>query len=386
MRTQFNIPATIIVGAGASTEAGAQARRLGVKSALLVTDSYMVSSGLAGRVADAMRGEGVKVTVYADVQPDPTDLNVMEGLEMLRENRCGMVVGLGGGSPMDCAKAISVMSANPAPISLYAGLHKVPNKGVPFITIPTTAGTGAEVTKVVVIGDTARNVKMMILDLNLMADVALVDYELTMTCPPQLTANVGVDTLVHAVEAYVSVKASPMTDPYALSSIRHVSENLLTAYNEPDNAKAREGMTLASLQAGIAFPNSSVCLVHGMSRPVGALYHVPHGLSNAVLFPAVTEFSIAGAPGRYATVSRAMGYATDADTDNDANEKLVAGLKKLNADLKIPRLGDVCNVDLSVFDENVMKMAEDSLASGSPGNNPVVPTVEQIVDLYHRAW
>jgi len=386
MRTQFNIPATIIVGAGSSKEAGAQARRLGVKSALLVTDSYMVSSGLAGRVADSMRGEGVKVTIYADVQPDPTDLNVMEGLEMLRENRCGMVVGLGGGSPMDCAKAISVMSANPVPISLYAGLHKVPSKGVPIITIPTTAGTGAEVTKVVVIGDTARNVKMMILDLNLMADVALVDYELTMTCPPQLTANVGVDTLVHAVEAYVSVKASPMTDPYTLSSIRHVSENLRIAYNEPDNAKAREGMTLASLQAGIAFPNSSVCLVHGMSRPVGALYHVPHGLSNAVLFPAVTEFSIRGAPGRYATISRAMDYATDGDTDDAANEKLIAGLNRLNADLKIPHLGDVCKVDLSVFDENVQKMAEDSLASGSPGNNPVVPTAEQIVDLYHRAW
>ncbi|MBT5643492.1 iron-containing alcohol dehydrogenase, partial [Candidatus Bathyarchaeota archaeon] len=305
---------------------------------------------------------------------------------ILRENRCGMVVGLGGGSPMDCAKAISVMSANPQSINLYAGLHKVPNKGVPIITIPTTAGTGAEVTKVVVIGDTTRNVKMMILDLNLMADVALVDYELTMSCPPQLTANVGVDTLVHAVEAYVSVKASPMTDPYALSSIRHVSENLLTAYNEPNNKVAREGMTLASLQAGIAFPNSSVCLVHGMSRPVGALYHVPHGLSNAVLFPAVTEFSISGAYVRYATVSRTMGYATDWDTDKVANEKLVTGLRKLNKDLRIPRLGDVCNVDLTIFDESVLKMAEDSLASGSPGNNPVVPTAEQIVDLYHRAW
>jgi len=386
MRTQFNIPETIIVGGGASNEAGEQARRLGVKSALLVTDSYMASSGLAGRVADSMRREGVKVTVYAGVQPDPTDQNVMEGLGMLRENRCGLVVGLGGGSPMDCAKAISAMSANPAPISLYAGLHKVLSKGVPIITIPTTAGTGAEVTKVVVIGDSARNVKMMILDINLMPDVALVDYELTMTGPPQLTANVGVDTLVHAVEAYVSVKASPMTDPYALSSIRHVSENLLTAYKEPDNREAREGMTLASLQAGIAFPNSSVCLVHGMSRPVGALYHVPHGLSNAVLFPAVTEFSISGARGRYATVSRAMGYATDGDTDDAANEKLVAGLKKLNEDLKIPRLGDVCKVDLSIFDENVVKMAEDSIASGSPGNNPVVPTVEQIVDLYHQAW
>jgi alcohol dehydrogenase class IV len=254
------------------------------------------------------------------------------------------------------------------------------------MTIPTTAGTGAEVSKAVVIGDTERNVKMMMLDLNLMADVALVDYELTMSCPPSLTANVGVDTLVHAVEAYVSVKANPMTDPFALSSIRLVSENLLKAFKEPNSVKARSGMTLAALQAGIAFPNSSVCLVHGMSRPIGALYHVPHGLSNAVLFPTVTEYSILGAPENYATVSRTMGYATDADSDDVANEKLVAGLKKLNEDLQVPRLGDVCKVDLTTFDEKVQKMANDSLASGSPNNNPVIPTAEQIVDLYHRAW
>ena len=386
MTTPFNIPATIIVGEGASNEVGAQAKRFGVKNVLLVTDSYMVNSGLAGTVADSMKGADVNVAVYSGVQPDPTDLNVLEGLEMLKENHCGLVVGLGGGSPMDCAKAISAMSANQPPLSQYAGLHKVPRKGVPTITIPTTAGTGAEVTKVVVIGDTRRNIKMMMLDLNLMPDVALVDYELTMTCPPSLTANVGVDTLVHAVEAYVSVKANPMTDPYALSSIRLVSENLLEAYKEPKNEKARRGMTLASLQAGIAFPNSSVCLVHGMSRPIGALYHVPHGLSNAVLFPTVTEFSISGAPQRYATVSRTMGYAADADSDKVANKKLVAGLKKLNRDLQIPRLGDVCKVDMTTFDEKVQKMAEDSLASGSPNNNPVIPTAEQIVDLYHKAW
>ncbi|MCW3990639.1 MAG: iron-containing alcohol dehydrogenase [Candidatus Bathyarchaeota archaeon] len=386
MATPFNIPATIIVGGGASNEVGAQAKRFGVKNVLLVTDSYMENSGLAGKVADSMKRADVNVTVFSGVQPDPTDLNVLEGLEMLKENHCGMVVGLGGGSPMDCAKAISAMSANQPPISRYAGLHKVPRKGVPIMTMPTTAGTGAEVTKVVVIGDTQRNVKMMILDLNLMPDAALVDYELTMSCPPSLTANVGVDTLVHAVEAYVSVKANPMTDPYALSSIRLVSENLLKAYKEPNSAKARRGMTLASLQAGIAFPNSSVCLVHGMSRPIGALYHVPHGLSNAVLFPTVTEFSISGAPQRYATVSRTMGYGTDADSDDDANMKLVAGLKKLNQDLQIPRLGDVCNVERTTFDENVQKMAHDSLASGSPNNNPVIPTAEQIVDLYHMAW
>ncbi len=386
MAAPFNIPSTIIVGGGASNEVGAQAKRFGVKKALLVTDSYMESCGLAGKVADSMKGVGVNVTVFAGVQPDPTDLNVLEGLEVLRRNDCGMVVGLGGGSPMDCAKAISVMSVNDPPISRYAGLHKVPRKGVPIITIPTTAGTGAEVTKVVVIGDTRRNVKMMILDINLMADVALVDYELTMSCPPSLTANVGVDTLVHAVEAYVSVKANPMTDPFALSSIRLVSENLLTAFKEPDSAEARRGMTLASLHAGIAFPNSSVCLVHGMSRPIGALYHVPHGLSNAVLFPTVTEFSISGAPERYAAVSRTMGYSTEADSEDYANERLVAGLRKLNDDLQIPRLGKACEVDLPTFDENIVKMANDSLASGSPSNNPVIPTAEQIVDLYHKAW
>jgi alcohol dehydrogenase class IV len=278
------------------------------------------------------------------------------------------------------------MSTNEPPISQYAGLHNVPMKGVPILTIPTTAGTGAEVTKVVVIGDTKRNVKMMMLDINLMADVALVDYELTMSCPPSLTAYVGVDTLVHAVEAYISVKANPMTDPFALSAIKLVSENLLEAFKEPNSAEARRGMTLASLQAGIAFPNSSVCLVHGMSRPIGALYHVPHGLSNAVLFPTVTEFSISGAPERYATISRSMGYATDADSNDFANEKLISGLKKLNKDLQVPRLGDVCKVDLTTFDEKVLKMTNDSLASGSPNNNPVIPTAEQIVDLYHKAW
>ncbi len=384
--TQFNIPATIIVGGGASNEVGAQAKRFGVKNVLLVTDSYMENSGLASKIADSMKRADINVTVFAGVQPDPTDVNVLEGLETLKKNDCGMVVGLGGGSPMDCAKAISAMSANEPLIGQYAGLHKVPRKGVPIITIPTTAGTGAEVTKVVVIGDTRRNIKMMILDLNLMADVALVDYELTMTCPPSLTANVGVDTLVHAVEAYVSMKANPMTDPYALSSIKLVSENLLKAFKEPNRAQARKGMTLASLQAGIAFPNSSVCLVHGMSRPIGALYHVPHGLSNAVLFPTVTEFSISGAPERYANVSRTMGYAADADSDDVANEKLITELQKLNEDLQIPRLGDICKVDLATFDEKVQKMAKDSLASGSPNNNPVIPTAEQIVDLYHKAW
>jgi alcohol dehydrogenase class IV len=386
MTSIFNVPSTIIVGGGASEEVGAQAKRFGAKRILLVTDPYMVNCGLAGHISDILEKEGIAVTLFGDVEPDPTDRNVADGLSAFQRDACEAIVGLGGGSSLDCAKGISIMTTNEMPISQYVGLHKVPNKGVPVIAIPTTAGTGAEVTKVSIIGDTERDVKMMMLDVNILPDCALVDYQLTMSCPPDLTANVGIDTLVHAVEAYVSVKANPLTDSIALSAIRLISENLLKAFNEPDNQKAREGMMMASLQGGMAFANSSVCLVHGMSRPIGALYHVPHGLSNAVLFPAVTEFSISGSPRRYAIIARVMGYASENDSDNVACSALVNGLKKFNEDLKIPRLGDVVGVDLATFDQKVEKMANDGLASGSPNNNPVVPTAAEIVDLYHQAW
>jgi alcohol dehydrogenase len=380
------VPSTIIVGSGASEEVGAQSKRYGAKRILLVTDQYMVNSGLAGRISDILKQEGIDVTLFGGVEPEPTDRNVVDGLAAFQGVDCEAIIGLGGGSSLDCAKAISIMTANEMPISQYAGLNNVPNKGAPVIAIPTTAGTGAEVTKVTIIGDTERDVKMMILDVNILPDCALVDYQLTMSCPPDLTANVGIDTLVHAVEAYVSVKANSLTDPIALSAIRLISENLLKAFSEPDNQKAREGMMVASLQGGMAFANSSVCPVHGMSRPIGALYHVPHGLSNAVLFPAVTEFSISGAPQRYAIIARAMGYASENDSDNFACNALVDGLKKYNEALKISRLGDVVGVDLTTFDQKVEKMANDGIASGSPNNNPVVPTATQIVDLYHQAW
>ncbi|MCD6152698.1 MAG: iron-containing alcohol dehydrogenase [Syntrophobacterales bacterium] len=389
MLAQFNVPSTIIVGAGASREAGAQAKRFGANRVLLVTDSYMEQCGLAGRICDSLKKEGIAASVFSGVQPDPTDRNVLDGLSEFKASKADILIGFGGGSSMDTAKVISILANNELPMSQYAaGPDKVPiaNPGVPFMVIPTTAGTGSEVTKVAVISDTERDVKMMMLDINLLATAALLDYELTMTMPPALTANVGVDTLVHAVEAYVSKKANPMTDPIALSSIRLVAENLYTAFKEPENKKAREGMMLAACQGGMAFANSSVCLVHGMSRPIGALYHVPHGLSNAVLFPSVTEYSIAGASERYATVSRVMGCASEKDSDEVAGAALVKELQELNDKLEIPRLGECAGVELSVFDERVEKMANDGLASGSPDNNPVVPSVREIIELYHKAW
>ena len=386
MIAQFNVPATVITGAGASRELAPQLLRLGARRILLVTDAFMESSGLAEVFVRAMEGAGIRVALFSGVQPDPTDANVRDGLRVYVGKQCDAIVALGGGSPIDAAKAIAVLATNSEPLSQYQGYHKVQKSGAPLVVIPTTAGTGSEVTKVAVITDTARDVKMMMLDRHFLPTVALVDFELTLSMPPALTAHVGVDTLTHGIEAYVSRKATALTDPLALTCIRLVAQHLETAWREPTNRAAREGMMLAATLGGMAFANSSVALVHGMSRPIGALFHVPHGLSNAVLLPAVTRFSIAGAPERYATVARTMGLAADAESDVTAGGKLVAGLAALNTRLQVPRLSGCRGLERTRFDATKEKMAADALASGSPQNNPVVPTAEQIVALYEESW
>ncbi len=307
MSATFNIPPSVIVGAGASGQLAPQLKRLGVRRILVVTDRYMVDSGVVSRLLAPLESVGISATVYAGVQPDPTVANVSEGLALYRSASFDAVVAIGGGSPIDAGKAIDIVTANPEPLSRYMGYHKIPRPGVALVAIPSTAGTGSEVTKAAVITDTESNVKMMMLDQHLVPAVALVDYELTFSMPATLTAHVGVDTLTHGIEAYVSRQASRMTDPIAISCIRLVSEHLVTAWQEPNNRAAREGMMLAATQGGMAFSNSSVCLVHGMSRPMGAVFHIPHGLSNAMLLPAVTRFSIPGAVDRYATIARTMG-------------------------------------------------------------------------------
>ena len=386
MISQFNVPATVITGAGASREIAPQLLRLGARCVLLVTDAFMESTGLAEVFVRTMEGAGIRVALFSGVQPDPTDANVRDGLRVYVGKQCDAIVALGGGSPIDAAKAIAVLATNSEPLSQYQGYHKVPRAGAPLVVIPTTAGTGSEVTKVAVITDTARDVKMMMLDRHFLPTVALVDFELTLSMPPALTAHVGVDTLTHGIEAYVSRKATALTDPLALTCIRLVAEHLETAWREPANRAARESMMLAATLGGMAFANSSVALVHGMSRPIGAMFHVPHGLSNAVLLPAVTRFSITGAPERYATVARTMRLAAYADSDVTAGEKLVAGLAALNTRLQVPRLSGCRGVERTRFDATKEKMAADALASGSPQNNPAVPTAEQIVALYEESW
>jgi alcohol dehydrogenase class IV len=375
-----------MTGLGASVDLPFQVQRLHATRVLLVTDPYFARNRLAEQFVQDLAGAGIETTVFSDVQPDPTDLNVADGLHSLRESRAEIVVALGGGSPIDAAKAIAILATNPGPLSEYAGYHRIPKPGLPLIAIPTTAGTGSEVSQVTVITDTQRGVKMMIFDAHLLPSAALVDYELTLSMPAPLTAHVGVDTLTHGIEAYVSRKANAMTDPLALSCIRLAARNLFTAWSEPDNRAAREAMSMAACQGGLAFSNSSVCLVHGMSRPIGALFHVPHGLSNAVLLPEVTRFSLSGAVARYADVARAMDCAAPGDSDESATFALAEGLETLNNRLNIPRLRDCPGMDAALFDHSLEKMASDALAYGSPQNNPVVPSAAQIVDLYRLAW
>ncbi|MBC8078030.1 MAG: iron-containing alcohol dehydrogenase [Chloroflexales bacterium] len=386
MTTTFNLPGTIITGAGASQELPAQIRRLGAMRVLLVTDRFLEQQGLAGQFAGLIERAGLAATIFAGVQPDPTDENVRAGLTVLRASGAEAVVALGGGSAIDAAKAIAIMATNVEPLHQYMGYHKIPRAGLPLIAIPTTAGTGSEVTKVAVITDTARDVKMMLLDGHLLPAVALVDYELSMSMPPALTAHVGVDTLTHGIEAYVSRKANGMADPFARSCIALCAQHLYTAWSAGDDRAAREGMALAACHGGAAFANSSVCLVHGMSRPLGAVFHLPHGLSNAVLLPTVTRFSLGGALERYAEIARMMGYAERGASSEAAAEALASGLAALNERLAIPRLRDCHQMDSARFAAALEKMANDALASGSPQNNPVVPSAEQIVALYREAW
>ncbi|HEY6990292.1 MAG TPA: iron-containing alcohol dehydrogenase [Bryobacteraceae bacterium] len=376
METRFDIPSSVLFGAGSRLRLSEELKKLGAARVLLVTDQRLRDTETMETLRERLADDGVAATIFSEVQPDPTDRNVLVGLDCLRNCNAEAIVAVGGGSVMDAAKIIGVAATNSEPLASFQGYHRIPKAGLPLIALPTTAGTGSEATKVAVITDTERHVKMMIYDPKILPRVAIVDYELSLTMPATLTAYVGVDTLVHGMEAYVSRKASGMTDPLALSCIQLTSKYLRTAQKEPDNRKAREAMALAACQGGMAFSNSSVCLVHGMSRPIGAVFHLPHGLSNAVLLPAVTRFSIPGAPERYARIRREMGW----------DEDLGDGLERLNAELGIPKLRDALGISRDKFETHLKKMADDALASGSPQNNPIVPSVDEIVDLYRRAW
>ena len=381
----FRIPRVVITGSGASEQAGEESIKLGVKKALIVTDPNLVKLGIVDGVKQSLQRSGVPFGIFDGVLTEPTVEFVQEGLKAYRENGCDFLIAVGGGSPMDTAKAIAVMVTNTGSIEDYQGLGKIPQKGKPIIAIPTTAGTGSEVTPYTIITDAKRDVKMLIGSPFLTPEIAIVDSRLTLTLPQDITAATGIDALTHAIEAYVSVKAQPMSDIFCLSAIELISSNLRRAWINGSDIEAREKTMLGALQAGIAFSNSSVALVHGMARPIGAYFHAPHGASNAALLGTVMEFSVEGNPTRYAYIARAMGEDINGLSDLEAARRGTEAVKKLIKDIKIPSLQEL-GVDKGKLNQLAPKMSEDAIASGSPANNPRQATKEEIIELYKVAY
>jgi alcohol dehydrogenase class IV len=385
MAATITMPRLLQIGGGALGDVAAILARVGIARPLIVTDRFMEKSGVLAKLTDRLDQSKLRWQVFADTVPDPTDTVVEAGVAVMRSGDFDGLIALGGGSPIDTAKAMSVLAANGGKMRDYKVPNDIPKLGVPLVAIPTTAGTGSEVTRFTVITDTERDEKMLIMGLACCPAAAIVDYELTFSMPWRLTADTGIDSLTHAIEAYVSKRASPFTDGVAKSAMALIAKHIRTACRQPDNARAREAMMLGATQAGMAFSNSSVCLVHGMSRPIGAFFHVPHGLSNAMLLPEITAFSAPAALDRYADCARAMGIAPESEGSQSAVARLLDELRALNSDLKVPTPKDY-GIDERRYMELMPVMASQALASGSPNNNPRVPSAGEIIDLYKRVY
>jgi len=385
MSVQIILPRILQVGAGASQQAGSIVKALECQRPLIVTDKMMVQLGYVARIQESLTALGIHSDVFDDTVPEPTVSSIQAGVEMVRDGSYDSIIAVGGGSPIDSAKAISILGKYGGVMRDYKFPRIVSEPGLPIIAIPTTAGTGSEATRVTIITDETNDEKMLCVGIGFMPTAALVDYELTLSLPARTTADTGIDALTHAIEAYVSKKASLYSDTQAIAAMKLLAPNLRRAFHDGSDRDAREAMMLGSTLAGVAFSNASVALVHGMSRPIGAFYHVPHGLSNAMLLPAVTEYSTPAAPERYADCARAMGVAEVSDSDDQANAKLMTELYAINEELQVPT-PEQFGISREHFFGNLEIMAEQAIGSGSPGNNPRVPSAEEIIQIYKKLW
>ena len=380
---EFRSPGLIRMGRGVFAQAGEDAAAVGISRGLIVADPYLSRTGRTDALADLCRKAGLEVTSYSGVDSEPVVRHVDEGLAECRRFGANGLIAIGGGSVIDTAKAVAAMATNPGHISDYVAPHRLASNRLPLVCIPTTAGTGSEVTRACIITNPDTQVKMLISDPRLVPDVAIDDPELTDSCPSGITAATGMDALTHAIEAFVSRRANPYSSLLALSAIRHISAHLRRAFKDGSDKPARDAMMLGQLEAGLAFSNSSVCLVHGMARPLGAYFHVSHGLANAVLLPAVMAWTASMAAPAYAEIARALGCMTERAPDDTAAQAGVAAIAALSRDLKLPSLAEAAGGAEGVG-AVAGQMAKDALASGSPANNPRVPSEDDIVALYNQ--
>lgn len=383
MSNVFLVPSKIVTGLGAVKQIGDHIQDKG-KKALIVTDKFMVQFKNVAKLTEVLDASNIEYYVYDGVNSEPTDKMVEEGVRLYREQNCDFLIALGGGSPIDTAKAIGFMTNNSGKISNY--MKKLINTEVPYLAaIPTTAGTGSEATQFTIIADTENDVKMLLAGPSLLPALAIVDPTFTMTAPQKVTVATGIDALTHAIEAYTSRKAQPLSDIFALSAIKRIHKNLPICFADGKNEDARLQMSLGAHEAGIAFNNASVTLVHGMSRPIGAIFHIAHGVSNAILLSRCMEFAIQRNTERFAEIAKIMNVADEHMTDMQAAQAMVKEIECFCKALEVPTLEQL-GVEKENFFAKLDKMAEDALDSGSPSNTMRVPTKDEIIEIYKKLY
>ena len=383
MADSFLVPKTIVAGDDALNTSMEHIRKLG-KKALIVTDETMCKIGTVSKLEAQLKEHAIDYFVYDGVNGEPIDKMIDVGKQLYLENDCEFLIAIGGGSPIDAMKAIGAMLTNEGEIVDYKGVT-IPNPPPPLVAIPTTAGTGSEATKFTIITDSVNNVKMLLVGPDIIPTVAVIDPEFTLSCPPSVTAATGVDALTHAIEAFTSRKAQPLSDIFAVSAIKRIYANILRAYEEGQHVESRKEMSLAALEAGIAFSNASVTIVHGMSRPIGALFHIPHGLSNAVLLNECLGFIKGGAVEKFALLAEELKIVEAGTEVEEAADAFVQEMNELIGKLHIQTLEEY-GVNKEEFHSYLDKMATDALASGSPANTMRVPSKEEIIEIYKKLW
>lgn len=382
MSTYYYLPTRNVFGEGSVQEAGELAKSLKVKKILIVTDKFLASNGMADKVAAIYQKSGIQTHIFGGAEPNPTDKNVADGIKTYLDNGCNAIVSLGGGSSHDCAKGIGLVAANGGNIHDYEGVDKSNNEMIPLMAINTTAGTASEITRFCIITDTSRKVKMAIVDWRVTPQISINDPELMVGMPPSLTAATGMDALTHAIEAYVSTMANPLTDAAALKAIKMITQYLPKAVANGEYMKARDNMAYAQYLAGIAFNNASLGYVHAMAHQLGGFYNLPHGVCNAILLPYVESFNLMSNLNRFRDIAEAMGENITGLSTDDAAIKAIKAIQRLSKQVGIPR--DLKS--LGVKPEDFAIMAENAKKDVCQLTNPRKATKDEVIELFRRAY
>ena len=377
----FFIPSVTLMGVGSANEIGAKSAELGAKKVMIVTDAGLNKMGVAAKIAENIKAAGVEVLIYDGAEPNPTDKNVHDGVKVYVDNKCDFIVSLGGGSSHDCAKGIGLVTAGGGHIRDYEGVNKSKVPLTPLIAINTTAGTASEMTRFCIITNTDTHVKMAIVDWRVTPLVAIDDPVLMLGKPPALTAATGMDALTHAVEAYVSTIATPITDACAEKAIRLIADWLRPAVALGSNIQARDMMCYAQYLAGMAFNNASLGYVHSMAHQLGGFYNLPHGVCNAILLPAVCDYNMIACPDRFAEIAAFMGVETTGMSVTEAAAAGIESIRELSASIGIP----AGLKDLKVKEEDFKVMAENAKKDACQLTNPRSATLDQVIGIFKAA-